>query len=348
MRRRVLINLVVVVLCAGITAAEQPAPSLSGNIIVMAVDEPNAPDERIRALGQNAAASWNPSEHLLGTWESIYAAQTYRIYNPALQPPRQPEGPNYSLSLSGEIDITDSTGLIGLTTIPTAALALDQNGTVVFSKLTDSVAHRSYQPPRYLWGPTRRKTPQIQPYLLSVSLPVGPGTTYPQMLGTLEWSMYALVADQFTTVDLPFQAGGTWTELAPGLKILVEQASAGNAQYQYRLRAENDANEVAWLVAGTLDLPSGQTPPGVIVVDLDVLDATGRSIRSVSDVSGGIGIGGEKSGGTDNQTTTFILGTGNGPACGTAATLRFKVARNAYTRQIRFLLEDVPVPTFSD
>jgi hypothetical protein len=348
MRWGVFINLVVVVLLAGVAGAEQSVQPFSGNIIVMAVEEPNAPDQQIRALGQNGPALWNPGEHLRATWESIYAAQTYRIYNPALQPPRPPEGPNYALSLSGEIAITDGTGLIGLTTVPTEALALDQAGRVVFSALTDSAPARSYQPPHCQWGPTWRTTPHIEPYPLSVSLPAGPGTTYPQALGTLEWSLYALVADQFTTVDVPFQAGGTWTELAPGVKILVEQATAGNAQYQYRLQAENDANNVAWLVAGNLDVPAGRTPPGVIVVDLDMLDATGRSLRDVSAVSGGIGIGGQKSGGTDIRTTMFILGVGNGPACGTAATFRFKLARNAYTRQIRFLLADVPVPTFGN
>jgi hypothetical protein len=250
MRSGVLTNLVVVALCACITAAEQPVQSFPGDIIMMAVEEPNAPDRPIPPPRQNAVEPWNPGKHLLATWESLSTVRTHRIYNPALQPPREPEGPGWSLSLAGQ----------------------------------------------------------------------------------------------------------TWIELVPGLEILVEQAVAENApspsrvrtangQYQFRLRARYDSREVFCLLAATLHLPASQTPPRVIVVDLDVLDAKGRSIRSLGSVSGGIMVG---TGGTGSQAATIIHGTGNGPACATAATFRFKLALNAYARHIRFILENVPVPSFRD
>lgn len=347
MRSGVLTNLVMVALCACATAAEQPVQSFPGDIIMVAVDEPNTPSGQVPPPGQDAPEPWDPGKHLLATWESISTVRTHRIYNPTLQPPREPEGPGWSLSLAGQIDILDSSRLVGFATIPTAALALDQDARVVFSELSDSLQNRVYQAPRYRLKPTEfgEWISEIQPYPFSVNLPVGPGTTYPQVLGTLEWSMHALVTDQFTNVDIPFQAGATWIELVPGLEIRVEQAVAENVQYQYLLQARYDSSEVSNMLGETLHLPAGQAPLRVIIVNLDVLDALGRSIRSLGDVAGGIGVG---TGGTGSQTMTLIRGIGYGPACGTAATLRFKLARNAYTRQIRCILDNVPVPSFTD
>ncbi len=356
MRSGVPIGLVVVALCACLTAAEQPVQSFPGDIIMMAVDGPNAPSRPVPPPGQAAAEPWNPGQHLLATWESIATVRTHRIYNPALQPPREPEGPGWSLSLAGRVNVIDNTGLIGFSTAPVAALALDQDAGVVFSELTDSRQDRLYQAPRQVRKPTGNGewTSEIQPYRFSVNLPVGPGTTYPQVLGTLEWSLHALVADQFTTVDIPFQAGATWVPLVPGLEILVEQAIAQSAQpasraqvgdglYQYLLLARQDSSEVSYMLPGTLHLPAGQTPPRVIVVDLDVLDAQGRSISDLG--FGGRGFGTAEAGG---QTMTIMKAIASGPACGTAATFRFKLALNAYTRQIRCILDNVPVPSFTN
>ncbi len=346
MRSGVLTSLVVVALCACVTAAEQPVQSFRGDIIMMAVDEPNAPSRRVPAPGQNAAEPWNPGKHLLTAWESISTVRTHRIYNPALPPPREPEGPGWLLSLAGRIDIANADGLIGFSTTPAAILALDQNAQLVFSELTDGQQDRRYQAPCYLMKPVRHDEssevewiPEIQPYLFSVNVPMDPGMTYPQLLGTLEWSMHALVADQFMTVDIPFQVGAAQVEPVSGLEIRVERAVVESIRWEYSLWAGHGSSEVSQMLTGTLDLPAGQAPPGVIVVDVEVLDAAGHPIRGV--------IGGTGVGGMDSRTI-FIHGTAYGPPCAAAATLRCTVAPNAYVRHIRFLLENVPVPSFRD
>jgi hypothetical protein len=350
MPSRVLTNLIVVALCACSAPAEQPVQSFRGDILMMAVDEPNALSRPVPPPGRDAPEPWNPGEHLLTTWESISTVRTHRIYNPALQPPREPEGPGWLLSLAGQIDIVNADGLIGFSTTPEAILALDQNARLVFSELTDSQRDRRYQAPRYLMKPVRNdessseveRVAEIQPYLFSVNVPVDPGTTYPQLLGTLEWSMHALVADQFTTVDIPLQAGVTQVEPVSGLEIRVEQAIVENMRWEYSLWAEHGSSEVSQILTGMLDRPAGQTPPGVIVVNMEVLDAEGRPIRGVI---GGTGVG---AGGPDSRTTLFLYGMAYGPPCAAAATVRCTIAPNAYTRHIRFILENVPVPSVRD
>ncbi len=350
MRSGVLVNLIVVALCACSVATEQPAQSIPGDIIMMAVDEPNALSRLVRPPRQDAPEPWNPGTHLVTTWESISTVRTHRIYNPALRPPGEPEGPGWLLSLAGQIGIVDTDGLIGFSTTPEATLALDQGARLVFSALTDGQPDRRYQAPRYLMKPVRPDEwsseiewiPEVQPYLFSVNVPVDPGMTYPQALGTLEWSMHALVADQFTTVDLPFQVGATQVEPVSGLEICVKQAVVENTRWVYGLRAGYGSSEVSHMLGGTLELSPGQTPPGVIVVDVEVLDAQGHPIRGVI---GGFGV---DTGEIDSPTTIFIYGTAYGPPCAGAATLRCTIAPNPYARHIRFLLENVPVPSVRD
>lgn len=361
MRSGVLTNLVMLVLCACVAMAEQSPPSqlFAGDITITAVHEPNASDGRVLPLAQDAAEPWNPSEHLVATWESLSTVRTHQIYNPALQPLREPEGPGWMLSLAGRIDVTDSNGVVGFSAIPAAALALDQEARLILSESIDCLQGHSYQPLRRLRRPTEdgESISEIQPYPFSVNLPVAPDTTWPPVLGTFEWSMHALVADDFTIIDIPFQAGPAWIELVPGLEILVEQAVAEtvqdpnhvsrltNGRYEYRLRARHGTGEVFCIFAQALDLQTGETPPRVIVVDADVLDAEGRSIRTLDGVSGRGGVGTAAAGA---QATTLIRGTATGPACDTAAVFRFQLALNAHARHIRFILENAPLPSFRD
>ena len=87
--------------------------------------------------------------------------------------------------------------------------------------------------------------------------------------------------------------------------------------------------------------PAAKTPE-VVVSKVEVLNAEGKSIQDQAN-GGGFGGGGSYTGTTTEMTGTST-GTGNCNICGTAATIRYTLAFNAYEKEIRFLLQNVPVP----
>jgi hypothetical protein len=300
-------------------------------------NEPAPPD---------ANQPWDPAEHLTATWESVSVSMTSRLYNPAVRPEQQVKDSEWSLSLTGQIDVTDPNGLLGLSLITTSALALDEEGRVVSTAPATGMPVRMYWQPRFIdvpSGPNGKRVSQLFPNHFSVSLPMAPDAKYPAQLSRVEWSMYVLVAEQFRTVDIPFEANEVWVEVTPGLEVLVEQAVVEENTYRYRLKVRYDKSQVDYLPSGSMSLWRDEAPPALAVVNMGLLNAEGKSVRGSG--GGSFSDGGGYSG-SNNQMTGTASGSGTCDACGTAAIIRYTLAQNMYEREVRFALEDIPVPSF--
>ena len=285
---------------------------------------------------------WVPAENIAATWESVTLMS--KLYNPAAQ--RAGTVPERSLSLAARVDVIDVNGLLGFDSTARGALVLDEKPSVVYSQAVPSRYCRFYWPLRYTKTmPTPGQwVSQLQPYNLTVDIPLDPNRPYPVLLSRVEWSMYALVNTEAKTVDVPFSLNADWLTLTPGLEIKVEQATAESGKYQYRLATRYSRSKVLWAASGAAPSRCGpRTPtPEVILTKIDVLDPLGQSIQ---DQGGGFSSGGGAGGSGDLVTGTYT-GTGSCSICGTATTFRFTLALKPQQQQLRFILENVPVPSF--
>jgi len=346
MRRTSIISLIVVALVASVMPAGQPVPGTYGNIRIMAAGEPNDPNGLPAAPAAEPHQVWDPATHLAAVWESVSANLASTLYNPDVKPGQKPKVAERSLFINGHAYVTDSNGLVGFCWIATGALARDENGKVIYDKPKENRAGR------FFWMPThlRKMTApgvfvdEIQPYpIMSLDVTPDANAPYPSLLSRVEWSMYALVTDTYKTVDVPFQASDQWTELVPGLEVLVEKGTLGANKYEYRIKARYDTGKASYVPGGAVHLWPGEAPPQAIVTRIDVLDPNGNSIPGQG---GGGSASSSGSGAAGNEGTGTSSGTGTCPTCGTATAIRFTLALDAYEKEVRFALENVPVPLF--
>ena len=318
MWRSGIISLIVVALWACVAPAGQPEPTNAADIAILSVDEPGE-------------QTWDPAAHLAGSWTSV--TLTSRL-------DRNSDVPARTLVVASSFTLTDPNGLLGMTRTPTAILALDQNASVVCS--TAAARDRFYTTPLSIKKMVAGKwVDELLPYTFSVNVPVDSARAYPLMLTKLQWSTYALVAGSVKNFDIPFKATTQWVELVPGLQVLVEKADVTGTSYQYTMKVKYNPSKVS-MISGMTFLVGDQKPPEVIVSKVEVLDAQGKSIQDQAN-GGGFGGGGSYTG-TMTEMTGTSTGTGNCNICGTAATIRYTLSLNAYEKEIRFLLQNVPVP----
>jgi hypothetical protein len=338
MRSGVSFILIGVVLCACATAAEQPAQFSRGDILIAASGDPN---EGVPPAGSDPNRTWDPASHLAADWEYVSVNMTSQIYNPAVQPDVALQSPQWAMSLSGIIDIIDSNGLIGWAQSPSSVKAYDQNGQLIASSTTDSSLVRWYQQPMSWHLPDNFPT-WMKLNRVSLNLPVEPDVAYPDVLSSVEWTMNVLVADEAKTVDIPFQASDTWVELTPGMEILVEQATAEQGKYQYRIQLRYDPAQVDCLTSGMVSLWRDEALPAAAVLKMDVVNAQGESVRSGS---GGSSSSSSTSG-SSTQRIRITTGTGTCDTCGDAAFFRYTLVSDLYELGATFVLTGVPVPEF--
>jgi uncharacterized membrane protein YgcG len=185
---------------------------------------------------------------------------------------------------------------------------------------------------------------ELQPRHVTMDMSPDPNRPYPLVLSRVEWSMYALVNTETKTVDVPFSPAADWVTLAPGLEIKVEQATAEPGKYQYRLATRYTRVKVLWAPGGAaISIWTHEPTPEVIVTALDILDAQAKSVNEGSGGSGSSG-GGSSSSGTGDLVTGTASGMRSFSSGAVAATFRFTLALKPEQQQLRFILENIPVP----
>jgi hypothetical protein len=320
MRSGILTSLIVVALCAGAATAGQPGPSKDGAIQAPAVADPNDPNEPNN--------TWDAVKHFTQRWDAVTLA--FRTDGESTVPDR-------TVSVACVVTVTDPTGIIGFSPVPTGVLALDRDANVICDLPPDSP--RSYEPLRYVTTLQDDEwVSEIQPYAFSVEVPLGepnsPGSFF--MLSRVQWSMYALVTTRFEAVDLPFAPSAEWVEVTPGLQVLVEQATVDEGRYQYRLKVKYDPRQVLCRMGSAIETSLSGPIPATAVVKMEILNALSWPTQDEA-------TGGSFSGSSKEMTGT-MSGMGACDKWGPATTIRFTLGLDVCEKEIRFLLENVPVP----
>ena len=333
--------LVLVVCVCGVAAAGEP------NELVAEANEP-----------------WIAAEHLAPGWESMTLAT--RLFNHEI-PIDRPMPPRRSLSFGGWMYVIDPNGLIGLSEVVKSAKVFDEVGYRIQVEYTPQATTRygpplqgpSYQPLEYrtkVDADTKLRIASPEPFNFTIDMSMGYNAPFPLALSRLEWSMSALRSDHIEAIDIPFAPTGNWTELVPGLEVLVEQATVEEGKYRYRMKTRYDPNRISYLdVRDSPPCYTGHGPdvpyswpwhayPEMIVTAIDMLDAEGNSVTTQSTeyrISGGTTF--KDSGGQRIVTQQY---TGTCSECTKAAFIRHVIAFKPYNQDLQFVLENVPVPTF--
>jgi hypothetical protein len=288
----------------------------------------------------SAQDAWDPAEHLVPFWESVELQS--QIDNPARDPEADPNGQR-QLSIRAGVEMVDYENLIGIDRFERGVVALDQDGQEIY-RVDDPLRSRSYQATEDALR-LAAFTGRADEFNLSVSIPLDANQGYPSSIGRLEWSVNALIAETFTTVDIPFEAGEEWVEVVPGLEVLVAEASATEGSYIYKIQAIYDPNLASYGTGGHWHFWSDEELPAALMMDMEMLNAAGEPVRGPN-TSGGSG-GGTSSHSTDEGLREATSnGYGRCDACGDVATIRLTFALDAYEVEAQLVLEDVPVPGF--
>jgi len=295
-------------------------------------------------------ARWDPNTHLLAYPRTCQLSADYFL-------PEQGEAIwtsfDRKISLSGRIAVPDPNGLIGLSKYPTDIQAWDELGNPLESG-SDDDDKVIYVPLEYaatLWVPTMEWMLDAVPYDFSLALRLDPDSPFPTALSRVEWSMTVLLSDRFEVIDIPYAETEDWTELVPGLEMLVSQAYAAEGQYNYVLQSRFDPGRVvhrdyrdrgSWEDGG---YPWTETKaPELVVIAIDVLDAQGHSVHYQGSDAGSATVGAYRELFAE-PAVVARHGIGNCQACGQAASFRLTLAYEPYEQEVRLSLEDVAVPS---
>jgi hypothetical protein len=284
---------------------------------------------------------WDPAAHFAPFWESV--AVSARVYNPAEQPEEDPDTQR-QLTISAGARILDKTGLIGINTWGGEIVAVDQDGVEIYRCEEDPLGSRHYQSIDSI-GRLTGVGERSDDFRSSLNVPLEAGQDYPESLSRVEWTVGALVADAFEEVDVAFEPNEAWVELMPGLEIMVAEASVEEGRYSYCIEVTYDPNVVSYGTGIAWHFWRDEMPPAAMMLEMEVLNAAGESVRELSQ-SGGFSSSSRGHSSEGGLMTATVRGSGSCSACGDAAIIRHTFALAPYEREARLVLEDVPVPGF--
>lgn len=306
---------------------------------------PDDPNDPASVKGEDPNNVWEPAEHLSPRWMSV--SLTSQIYNPAQYPDRDPHALDRSIYIRAEAEIIDTNGLVGFSTWPSEVFVLDQDGDVYYQMDRDRHFSRRYSAPTHhpRFGPGGISGEELRPYSMSVTIPIDPNAeVYPLFFSQVDWLTHVLVTQRIITVDIPFEETLDWFELTPGLELLVEKATAEGTKYAYTIKARYNRDSVSYSPGSMSFHRWADDPlPQRIVMDMQMLNADGKPVGKSGSYSAGSST---SASGSDGQMLATSSGTGSCADCGQVTTIRYRIAVEPYEKEVRFVLEDIPVPSF--
>ena len=197
-------------------------------------------------------AEKNIEDNFRVNWTRISYSKTVSLRNPDVSEyGRQVQGKGQEvserMSLSCEVEMLDPNFVLGISRAPMIEEMIDDKGgnIEIDSKLPSSFQTR-YEAPRYgrrFVAPTRPakwktavrsalKLPpkessrpqwveEVEPSRMQIDLSVGLGEQSSGKIGRVKGYFYALVAESFEYVDVPFKSSDKWIRLTPDVEVQI-------------------------------------------------------------------------------------------------------------------------------
>ncbi len=279
---------------------------------------------------------------------SISYAETAFPQNTTVSADREQRMPETQL-LSCKVEMSDPSFVLGISPAPVIEELVDDEGRSIDIDLTlpDSF-HRRYKPPRFhpqfmpaqkpsRWeralrsilrlAPKRRwrsrRIDKLQPSWLYFNLSMATNGWPGGRIGRIKGYFYALTAESFDYVDLPFNKSDTWVRLTPDVEVQVREASYDNSLFRL-------STEARWRGGA----PVGPLSPESHIADRLVLDLqpVGPDNRPARPRNGGYSL---------PSRVDILLPRGS---MRQMSKIRYVIAVNPTHHKIPFVLENISLP----
>lgn len=293
----------------------------------------------IEPLTSATDPEWSPSDCFVPAWEKVQLST--ELSNPDEDPEVDEIASTQHLTVSINMYKAACESLVSdLTFIqPRNVRAVDEQGSGLS---TDDVSSpfRHYSAPRESLSSTMASRPPR----LSLTFPMDPAEGYPSLLRELGLSFYALTAEYIQYIEVPFRASDQWIGILPEYQLRIEEAISEGKSYAYRMlfRYTGEGERPSSHISVREDEPL----PKYWDMGLTFLNAEGKDVFKVA-VPGSSGSSRGSSGSGEGHGVYSATGHGECGACGGVKTIQFKFAVNPAEVELSYVLNDIPVPTFS-
>jgi len=255
------------------------------------------------------------------------------------------------LSLFCEVEMLKPNCVLAISEVPVIELVTDDKGgnLEIDSKSASSRPMRYRAPstrPRFVAPPKQAKwkaavrsalrlppkkrsrshlVREVRPSRMQIDLSVGPDEQSGEEIGRVKGYIYALVADSFEYVDVPFKKSDKWVRLTPDLEIQVSEAFCDGSRYRLVTKTRPEEGGYVARLSSDTSLPERlAVAEGLIGRDKKPVGSWGGMPRMPFHVGGSS----EGSGGTIRQIEK----------------IRYVMAVNPRHYKIPFVLENIPLP----
>ncbi len=255
-----------------------------------------------------------------------------------------------SMSVSCEVDILDPNHVLGISRAPVIVEMKDNKGNdiKIDSKKFDSFQMR-YEAPRYnrqFVPPTRppkwktvvrsalklppeeisqpRLVERVRPTQMQIDLNVGLREKSTEEISHVKGYFYALIAESYEYVDVPFKTSDKWVRLTPDVEVQIIDAWCKDSSYRLSTKGRPEGRPSMHQLSAESSLPKR------LVMDRQLVGPDDKPVRHHRSPFLPYRVGGNSSGGSSN--------------IGQITKIRYVIAVNPVHYEIPFVLDDIPLP----
>jgi hypothetical protein len=168
-----------------------------------------------------------------------------------------------------------------------------------------------------------RMVERVRPVRMQIDLNVGLGEKSKEKISRLNGYFYALIAESYEYIDVPFEKSDKWVRLTPDVEVKIIDVWNKGSSYRLSTKARPQTRPTM------LRLSADSYLPKRLVMDRQLIGPDDKPVRHHRSPFVPYRVGGNSSGGGNMGRITKI---------------RYVIAANPVHYQIPFLLEDIPLP----
>jgi len=284
------------------------------------------------------------------SWSSITYTKRLLLRNPAVSEDQEQEV-SEGLSLSCEVEILDPNLVLGTCREPLIEELTDgKGGDIEIDAMSSGSGYTRYEAPRYRRRfvappkPAKWKTairsalrlpqkassrPQLvnvlEPSRMQIDLDVGLSKQTGGEIGHVKGYFYALMAESFEYVDVPFKKSDKWVRLTPDVEVQIRDAFSDGCSYRLSTKARPEGGGFRGMLSADTYLPER------LLVERRLVGPDDKPVR-------------RHTGPRRLPYSPSGNSSGGGSSMGQIKKIRFVIAVNPTHHEIPFVLENIPLP----
>jgi hypothetical protein len=282
-------------------------------------------------------------------WTRISYSKTVSLFNKDGSTDKQ-QDVSEGMSLSCEVDILDSNHVLGVSRgLVIVKMTDDKGGDIKIDSKKFESFQMSYEAPRYnrqfvppkrpaKWKtvvrsalrlpPEKISKPQmverVRPTRMQLDLNIGLGDKSTGEISHVKGYFYALIAESYEYVDIPFKTSDKWVRLTPDVEVQIVDAWSKDSSYRLSTKGRPDRRHTMRQLSFESSLPKR------LVMDRQLIGPDDKAVRHNRNPFLPYWVGGNSSGSGSNMDQITKI--------------RYVIAVNPVHYEIPFVLKDIPLP----